>query len=87
MTHLVAGGSTGGTISGTGRYLKEQNPKIKVTLADPVGSVFGEYHDTGKVGRLRHCMIVLYLCRWARPGSGRWRVWARDRFPSAWTSG
>ena len=43
VTHFVAGGSTGGTISGTGRFLKDMNPNIKVVLPDPVGSVFWDY--------------------------------------------
>ena len=43
VTHFVAGGSTGGTISGTGRFLKDMNPNIKVMLPDPVGSVFWDY--------------------------------------------
>jgi len=41
---LVAGVGTGGTISGTARYLKEQNPKIEVVGADPEGSVYFQYH-------------------------------------------
>lgn len=48
ITHLVVGVGTGGTISGTGRYLKEQNPAIKVWGIDTYGSVFKKYHETGE---------------------------------------
>lgn len=49
ITHFVAGMGTGGTISGTGRFLKEQNPKIKIVGADPYGSIFKTYKETGKI--------------------------------------
>lgn len=49
ITHFVAGLGTGGTISGTGRFLKEKNPKIRIIGADPYGSVFKTYKETGKL--------------------------------------
>lgn len=48
ITHLVVGVGTGGTISGTGRYLKEQNPNIKIWGIDTYGSVFKKYKETGE---------------------------------------
>src|SRR5580698_7460443 len=48
ITHLVAGVGTGGTISGIARYLKEQNPNIKVLGIDTYGSVFKKYKETGE---------------------------------------
>ncbi|MFI0426476.1 MAG: PLP-dependent cysteine synthase family protein [Flavobacterium sp.] len=46
ITHLVACSGTGGTISGTARFLKEKNPNIKVLGVDAFGSVLKKYHET-----------------------------------------
>ena len=47
ITHFVVGVGTGGTISGTAKYLKEKNPAIKIWGIDTYGSVFKKYHETG----------------------------------------
>ena len=49
ITHLIACSGTGGTISGTARFLKEQNPNIKVIGVDAYGSVLKKYHETGEL--------------------------------------
>ena len=48
ITHLVACSGTGGTISGTARYLKEQNPDIKIIGVDAFGRVLKKFHETGE---------------------------------------
>jgi len=49
ITHLVACSGTGGTISGTARFLKDQNPNIRVIGVDAYGSVLKKYHETGEL--------------------------------------
>ena len=48
ITHLVVGVGTGGTISGTAKFLKEKNPNIKIWGIDTYGSIFKKYHETGE---------------------------------------
>jgi cystathionine beta-synthase len=47
ITHLVVGVGTGGTISGTAKYLKERNPDIQILGIDTYGSIFKKYKETG----------------------------------------
>ncbi|MBT3369391.1 MAG: cysteine synthase family protein [Rhodospirillaceae bacterium] len=49
VDYFVAAGSTGGTISGVGRYLKEQKPEVKVLMPDPIGSIYYTYFKTGRI--------------------------------------
>jgi cystathionine beta-synthase len=57
IDYLVAGIGTGGTICGVARYLKEQDPDVKVIAVDPVGSVFYDYFKTGRPGEPRACLL------------------------------
>ena len=53
ITHFVGGMGTGGTLTGTARYLKEKNPKIQVIGADPLGSILSEYYYKKTIGEAR----------------------------------
>lgn len=49
VDYFVASASTGGTISGVGRYIKEKNPSVKVIMPDPIGSIYYHYFKTGTI--------------------------------------
>jgi cystathionine beta-synthase len=57
ITHFVCGMGTGGTISGAGRYLKEKNPKVQIVGVDPEGSLYYDFHKTGKVTKARTYVV------------------------------
>ncbi len=48
ITHFLAGAGTGGTITGTARFLKEKNPEVRIVGVDPDGSLIGPYFKTGE---------------------------------------
>ncbi len=52
---FIASGSTGGTVSGIGRFLKEKNPNISVVMPDPIGSIYYAYFKTGKIPKEGNC--------------------------------
>ncbi|MDD5425595.1 MAG: cysteine synthase family protein [candidate division Zixibacteria bacterium] len=54
---LVGGIGTGGTLSGTGKFLKEKKPDIEVIAADPVGSIFYQYHKDRSLGQAQPYLV------------------------------
>src|ERR1700756_3852366 len=57
LTHFVCGIGTGGTISGVGKFLKEKNPKVKIMGVDPEGSLYYDFHKTGKITKARTYVV------------------------------
>jgi len=57
ITHFVCGIGTGGTISGVGKFLKEKNPKVQIVGVDPEGSLYYDFHKTGKVTKARTYVV------------------------------
>lgn len=59
IDYFVASGSTGGTISGVGRFLKERNPEVKIIMPDPIGSIYYPFFKTGKIPHGGNCNYLL----------------------------
>jgi cystathionine beta-synthase len=57
ITHFVCGMGTGGTISGVGKFLKEKNPGVKIIGVDPEGSLYYDFHKTGKIAKARTYVV------------------------------
>ena len=59
IDYFVASGSTGGTVSGVGRFLKERNPEVKIVMPDPIGSIYYSYFKTGQIPPEGNCNYLL----------------------------
>lgn len=59
IDYFIASASTGGTISGIGRYLKEKNSKIQIIMPDPIGSIYYEYFKTKHIPKEGNCNYFL----------------------------
>lgn len=59
VDYFIASASTGGTISGTGRFLKEKKPSVKVIMPDPIGSIYYDFFKTGKIPEGGNCNYYL----------------------------
>ena len=59
IDYFVASGSTGGTVSGAGKFLKEKNPNLKIFMPDPIGSIFYSYFHTGQIPEGASCTYLV----------------------------
>lgn len=59
IDYFVASASTGGTISGIGKFLKEKNPNIKIIMLDPIGSIYYDYFKTKKIPHDGSCSYLV----------------------------
>lgn len=59
IDYFIASASTGGTISGVGRFLKEHKSDIKIVMPDPIGSIYYEYFKSGKIPAEGNCNYQL----------------------------
>lgn len=59
VDYFVASGSTGGTISGIGRFLKEKNSNVKIIMPDPIGSIYYHYFKNGTIPEGGNCNYLL----------------------------
>ncbi len=59
VDYFVASASTGGTVSGVSRYLKERKPSVQVVMPDPVGSIYYEYFHKGTIPHDAACTYLL----------------------------
>lgn len=59
IDYLIASSSTGGTISGAGKFLKEKNPELKTVMPDPIGSIYYPYFKTGNIPSHGNCSYLL----------------------------
>src|SRR6516165_5074685 len=57
ITHFVCGMGTGGTISGVGKFWKEKKPDVKIVGVDPEGSLYFDFHKTGKIAKARTYVV------------------------------